>query len=784
MNKHKIGYPSRGFSLIEVLIAVVILSFGLLALAALQTRLFQASADAKAQSVAIGLAKDQLETMRSFSSLQGYRDLTSSGPTTISDGGALGGVNFTRTVVVDRYALPVGGAAFDNSVPLTGALSSSAYVANNEFKTIAVQLTWADESGRTHGVRIEDAVAGLDPMDTSRNQRKIGTQPRGPKVIIYDPSNQDGVIPIALGDGSETAATNPKPVNVSRAGEDAVETRFDVLTYSALTGDGNTGRALAQARVETSVVGCVCSKTATTAPVYRPTYWNGERYVAPRLATYTAQARATSGVAQSRYCDKCCATHHDPGATTGTANPTFSPRNLPHNHYKVSASNVLTGELAGNGDRYLESCRLIRVDGIFDVAADLSNDYFNLLETGAGGDDYVPSVAGIANYQNFALNYLEARYVAQSSGFNSTSSPNPQTYAAGLYSKPNTTQIDIRTGAEKWLHARGLYIDYLEQSARDAVADAKSSCKGVGTSPTQEELRDCVLRVLPFTSINLTELAVWSPITGTTIKVTNDEFSTSEAFTKPIRGKVTTGTNPQPPNTANAYARIRKGNSGVAVFLPISAGDAVDEQHNQTYKIPDASGGVGDPGGTFTLDVLNYAFATNDPPQVGYTYGSRNDTCSATSGNSNPFGCSTRNGEPLGPVMTIRVGNYNKLGLDQRVATTCQKNNPMPYQVVYDVVSVAASSGTPAFGTLLVSKDGRVGTIPDGEYTEFTATGLAGGNNVDVTLSGPTYMCPENYPGSGKSFNCSGPPNQSATWSTIYVPCPNQAAPPDFSPAG
>ena len=68
---------ARGFSLIEVLIAVVLLSFGLLALAALQTRLIQASAEAKAQSVAISLAKDKLEEIRSYTSITAYRALDS-----------------------------------------------------------------------------------------------------------------------------------------------------------------------------------------------------------------------------------------------------------------------------------------------------------------------------------------------------------------------------------------------------------------------------------------------------------------------------------------------------------------------------------------------------------------------------------------------------------------------------------------------------------------------------------------------------------------------------------
>ena len=66
----------------------------------------------------------------------------------------------------------------------------------------------------------------------------------------------------------------------------------------------------------------------------------------------------------------------------------------------------------------------------------------------------------------------------------------------------------------RYLHARGLYVDYLEKEATDAITAAKAttSCNTATTSPVRtaaESLSLCVLKLLPFTSINLTEIADW-----------------------------------------------------------------------------------------------------------------------------------------------------------------------------------------------------------------------------------------------------------------------------------
>lgn len=56
--------PQHGFSLLEVLISIIILSFGLLGMVGLQAAALQANRDARVQSTALGLARELAEMMR------------------------------------------------------------------------------------------------------------------------------------------------------------------------------------------------------------------------------------------------------------------------------------------------------------------------------------------------------------------------------------------------------------------------------------------------------------------------------------------------------------------------------------------------------------------------------------------------------------------------------------------------------------------------------------------------------------------------------------------------
>src|SRR5690606_34908843 len=189
------------------------------------------------------------------------------------------------------------------------------------------------------------------------------------------------------------------------------ETNFDIYTYSAL----NDGTARAQARVETSIVGCRCSRANADASgtAFRPAFWNGTRYETPEEAPYAPPAgQARDGnrpVEQSDLCQACCRDHHDD--ETGTLGAKFSPRRNQHTHF--DGLDTATGE-------YDEACRLIRVDGFMRVAPDMYNEHFNLLKTANEFESPPPDDDAASLYQDFVIDFLDTQFTDRSSGYDAS----------------------------------------------------------------------------------------------------------------------------------------------------------------------------------------------------------------------------------------------------------------------------------------------------------------------------------------------------------------------------
>ncbi|MDQ3524187.1 MAG: type IV pilus modification protein PilV, partial [Chloroflexota bacterium] len=536
MTRNLLHRRDGGFSLIEVMVAVAVLAFGLMALAALQSTLIRASAETKAQSVGLAMAKDAVEQMRSYQAIAGYQAIDTRTEAN-AEQMSVGGVNYRRWWTVTRYAYNPTLNTFVNVAANTGA-TPTGFDSNNEFKRIQVNVAWTDATGATRSTSIEDALAALDPADSAKLARLgAGMTPRKPKVIIWNPSNTEGVIPIAIGGGSETAATNPTPEVAGRNAGNArvIETRFDILTYAALSGN----RALAQARVETVVAGCQCDAVATAEQGFRPTYWDGERYVVPQRVSNNAPARAATNlsVAQSPQCTICCRDHHDPASAVG---PKFSPFIATHPHFAPDAVNVTTTGMdttlststpvAVNpvtSGRYAEACRNIRVDGIFRVAADAYASRVDLLQTNTNvsgqiqGLPTLPAATASAPIQStynyagpmgFVLSYMKGRFVDPSSTTTVATYNNQSlgiTPTAGSL-HPNEIQIGKSETISRWGHLRGLYIDYLEPVAVARLNAAKVSCAAANAAQAGScDQSTKVLSMLPFTSVNLTELGEW-----------------------------------------------------------------------------------------------------------------------------------------------------------------------------------------------------------------------------------------------------------------------------------
>ena len=829
-----------GFSLLEVLIAVVILSFGLLALASMQLSLIRSSSESKAQTTAIALAKDKIEEIKAFSDQAAYVTWNSQAKPTVANvtdvNGSLGGVNFKRWWTIDRYVF--NGATFSNvgASLVSGsdtalATANANYVPGNEFKRIAMRVAWNDASGVEQIVTLEDSIASIVPADSAFVFSPISTKTRGPQVLINNPGLEAGVIPIALGTNSATAATNPKPEVISQGNNSSVvETRFDVLTYSNI----NDTAVQAQQRVETAVLGCKCSLGTGVQTAYRPTYWDGVRYVPPTTYASVPVATAASGVTQSARCTTCCKDHFDPSAAPGAK---YDERRGTHSHYL--AADLATAVTSGS---YNESCRLIRVDGFFRTATDTFNDYFGLLETDASSlTPYVPSPAAKTRYETFVIDYLKKRFIT---GFTAPTTPSETAAAKAAFNTvltpsqvsvleeplPNPslntpTEVTINSvTAPKWLHSRGMYIDYLSDEAVDTITLARqycaanvSLCTGTATDPN---LRTRILSVLPFTSINVSEIANWTTTlknngadSTRVIKMDNSIGFVNSADPnqiEPVKGKVLLGSNYSSvagnvDNTADAKTTIGPSNSGLALYPAIDPADVITSvvTDTQAFRI----NGVNPPppvgGGAFTvsLSATPELLVAANSPFIGFTP-SPSPTltnCLPTGTGVNPYVCTTSAitipAQVLGGASLITIGNYNRQVLTAdstvQVLNTCTSTPTtdrigMPYREILDIQSVTSSNILAVVGALSVSNADVLGGYPTGEYTTVTVTPVNGpvqnspnpGDALMVNFGNKKFFCPDNYNSgnfvavtTGNNRTCTTGQNSIPIWSSTYVNC-------------
>lgn len=687
---------TRGFSLLEVLVAVVIVSVGLVALAALQLSLIRSSNTAKMQSTALSLGKQKIEQMRSFRQLSPSGTTGTANPcTTVVNSSyinldsctttqTVGGVSYSVAATITRYVLDGTTYASVANTTTEAALSAAtghAYVLGRDFKKASVKVTWTDSTNATNDLTLDDVVDGLDPADSAKvAQNSSSLQTRKVQVIINNPSGTAGVIaiPLATGDAVDTAATNPKPVIDSNA----TETRFNIYTYAGLSDN----KALAQSEVETVLIGCTCDTAAaptdSSTRGYRPTYWNGYRYVAPKLATYAPPAGQyiTKKVDESPFCDVCCRDHNDPvGITTAK----FSPLRTTHTHYGLASDGTTLVQVGTNGQTiYKEACRLIRTDGILRVAADYNDEYFNLLKTKNDGSstEYAPDATATTNYQNFVLDYLNAKVVAptQSSAYNTVVAAGTVSSLEGTRNINDPASITIqRSNDHKWLHSRGLYIDYLEPEALQAIEDAKANC--VATSCTAAAKQTAVLELLPFTSINLTELTDWFPLVSDSkyVSISNGAFTSSTAYngSAPVRGYVVPATSgiPATAQNQNGTSTARNSNSGLQTLFDYAINnDEGSKSDTQVFAIP---AGTTTNGGKFSVTFSSYGFPRNSAPTLS---GSNITNCtSVKSGSSYSSSCSSTN---IGGGATLNVTNYNAqssttANIPTGISVTCTKSD-------------------------------------------------------------------------------------------------------------
>lgn len=594
MDSHRFSRGLKGFSLIEVLIAVVVLATGLLALGALQASLTRNAADARIRSEAVAIAEIVTERLRA----EGYTTMRqivdeSGGAAWLSGQGDMAELQQGSAAT---YAISIAGAV----IPL---------VNNAELTRVDVGVAWQDSAGQARDLEMRTMVSEtsltFDPTVITP-PASPATPVSKPVVRQADPAGP-GVIPIALGTGDSTAASNPTPLLLGTNQNALVGTQFNVLTYTP-TGD----TAIIQKRVETTVIKCACQYGAvSTNEIYSkarwPVVWDGDYYELYEPTTSidapgTARPSGPRNVVQSPLCTECCRDRHDDPTTTGVAK--FDPEDTgAYQKYDWSAG-ALVAAVNTTDAQYVDSCRMIRLDGFWRTASDMYARQFGLLETqtidGRQASSGLPTsnVGAVEAYADFAKDYLE-----QYDGTTGTSPANAEEMfnepVRGL-NNPDTVLISDPVNTDyRYLHARGLYVDHLEPKVRQMIANILADDGPEGRCPAGSDIANCILPYLPFTTINLTEIAKWMA-SDTSVLTVNSGNLLASIPSEPS-GSRTIG---RDLGTADNTGSMRKSNSGVAVNTAIpgavDAGlDAQEFQDSQEFQV----GGTVSTGDDFLVRV-------------------------------------------------------------------------------------------------------------------------------------------------------------------------------------
>ncbi|HJV63146.1 MAG TPA: hypothetical protein VJ743_19515 [Albitalea sp.] len=146
----------RGTSLVEALVASLVLSLGLIGIARLQMHLRLAADIARQRSEAVHLAREDLETLRSFSTM----DATSSGR------------SYAEVAPAASDIGPASGYSSNTTYRLTRSVAGA-----HGYRAVDTAVDWDDRSGQPQRVVLHSAVAAIAPALSGALSARAVAQP-------------------------------------------------------------------------------------------------------------------------------------------------------------------------------------------------------------------------------------------------------------------------------------------------------------------------------------------------------------------------------------------------------------------------------------------------------------------------------------------------------------------------------------------------------------------------------------------------------------------------------
>ncbi len=558
----------KGFSLIEVMVALLVLAMGVLAVVKLQGVLIQSASDSTQRAVAVSLAQQKIDDLRSFTDRAGF----------VAIGNNVGGEIEASPVEFEIEREPYRYALWWEVDEPTG-----------ESKIVNVFVAWLDEAGGRQEINLETMVDSYVPALTSLPGKASpgGTPPKVP----FTPEPAPDVIDIAVDTGGDRfrQTSRPAPEVFSRGGGENTIVSFDVMTYR-----NDAGSSFATRQEEFVSVDCNCELAGTgrrMTPAF--SFWNGDTRVDHKGEWVTEQTAVEKGNTKEAeaLCQICCRDHHE---IPGRESARF-PLNVPYSF----------GAGVQRGNEYRQSCRMKRIDGVFRVFQD-----WNL------GDITVLN----------RLQLLEAVEEGQK-----TLLETYQTYVEGLVVflatddgtqplKPaDRTPVELPVNAGRQLQSRGVFLDnvYCDKD--------KDYCEG-GKNPdsykTAVRENPDGLELVPFAEVNLTLLSEWMSGNEDGVSVTNEPVVTIPDPENNYYGVYSRGYIIGESENAQAKitASMLRNNDGLtqAFTTEYQPGDAAWVSDSVTVKVGE-QGSVITISGTFSIEFPLGRGNQADAPEIDWS---------------------------------------------------------------------------------------------------------------------------------------------------------------------
>lgn len=167
--------PAHGFALIEALVAMMVVSFGMLAIAGFQTTLSLNADVSKQRTEATRLAQQKMEELRTFENLAIY------GTQMVSSSAV--------TPVTQETITSIAGTATNATFTRSWAITSAS--APDTGRSVVVTVAWTDRAGNAQQVQLTSHVSATDPLLTGSLWFPL---PDG--TILRRPKNRSIDIPV------------------------------------------------------------------------------------------------------------------------------------------------------------------------------------------------------------------------------------------------------------------------------------------------------------------------------------------------------------------------------------------------------------------------------------------------------------------------------------------------------------------------------------------------------------------------------------------------------------